>query len=117
MPPPAIDPDVIGNLKALDPDGDGFFQEVVTTFLTNTAGQIETLIQACTASDLHLAERTAHKLKGGCSAIGANHLSSLCAELEHQSRAGLAPLSADSCAGIVAEFHRSRLELEAMISN
>jgi histidine phosphotransfer protein HptB len=115
MPPPAIDPDVIGNLQALDPDDDGFFREVVTTFLANTADQIATLVQACAANETQLVERTAHKLKGGCSAIGAIRLSSLCGELERQARAGTPPLTAESTAEIVAEFGRSRVELEAML--
>lgn len=116
MSPPAIDPDVIGNLKALDPDGDGFFQEVVTTFLDNTTAQIESLVQACAASDLQLAERAAHKLKGGCSAIGANRLSALCGELEDLARAGTSPPTPESTVEIVAEFQRARIELEAMLA-
>lgn len=116
MSPLAIDPDIIGNLKALDPDGDGFFQEVVTTFLSSTTAQIEILVEACAANDLQLAERTAHKLKGGCSAIGANRLSSLCGNLENLARAGTSPLTSTSTVEIVAEFQLARVELEAMLA-
>ena len=116
MSPPAIDPEIIGNLQALDPDGDGFFQEVVSTFLANTAPQIETLKEACAAGDPHLVERAAHKLKGGCAAIGATGLSRMCADLERLARTGVLPCEATTLREILAEYERCGHELREMLS-
>lgn len=117
MSPPAIDPDVIATLRELDPDDDGFFQEVVTTFLANTGPQLETLRQGWADRDARVVERTAHKLKGGCAAMGANRLSRLCAELEELARTAVLPESDASLLEILAEYDRCRAELERLRSN
>jgi HPt (histidine-containing phosphotransfer) domain-containing protein len=117
MPPPAIDPDVIATLRELDPDDDGFFREVVMTFLANTGPQLETLRRGWADRDPHAVERAAHKLKGGCAAMGANRLSRLCAQLEELARTAVLPESDADVLEILAEYDRCRAELEPLCSN
>ncbi len=117
MLPPAIEPEIINSLRELDPDGDGFFQEVVTTYLSNTAGQLEALRSAVAGGDVPLVERSAHKLKGGCAAIGANRLARLCSIIEQNARGGDIGDVEASLPEIIAEFERGRLELESMLAS
>lgn len=117
MSPPAIDPDVIETLRELDPDGDGFLQEVITTFLANSGPQLEALRQGWDDRDPRVVERAAHKLKGGCAAMGANRLSRLCADLEQLARADALPESDAPVLEIFAEYDRCRAELERLLSN
>jgi HPt (histidine-containing phosphotransfer) domain-containing protein len=55
---------------------------VVSVFLRIVPEQIRELEQAITGADPQLLKQVAHKLKGGCLAVGVPTMASLCAELE-----------------------------------
>ncbi len=64
-------------------DGDEqFFQELFTIFLDDAAQQIHVLRQAVEQHDATAVRRTAHRLKGASSNVGARPFSSLCLRLE-----------------------------------
>jgi two-component system sensor histidine kinase/response regulator len=57
-------------------------EAVLSVFLRIVPGQLVELERAITASDPPLLKQVAHKLKGGCLAVGVPSMASLCAELE-----------------------------------
>ncbi|MFO7177159.1 MAG: response regulator [Pseudomonadota bacterium] len=85
-------------------------QNVIRIFLKHTPGQIESIERAIAANDPSLLKQAAHKLKGGCLAMGVPRMASLCAQLE-ANPSNRAELLAD----LVAEFDRvsQRLTAEA----
>ncbi len=108
-----LDPETIASLKALD-DGDGFFAEIVQTFLSNARPTLERLRQAERVNDLGELERAAHKLRGSASTVGAQSLMALSGRLEQAVRQGRLPTSiALEIELIEAEFNRVVAALNA----
>jgi CheY-like chemotaxis protein len=66
-------------------------ENVRRVFLRSVPEQLQELEQAISAADARRLASVAHKLKGGCLAVGATRMASLCAELEKSpgDRAGL----------------------------
>ncbi len=94
---PAIDPEALENLKALNPDdGDGFLKELVDIFLSDTPSRIVDLRSSLVSGDLILFTRSAHSIKGSASNLGAEPLRAISGKLEHQAKteglAGIEPL-------------------------
>ena len=72
---------------------------VVSVFLRIVPDQIAELERAITSEDPQLLKQIAHKLKGGCLAVGVPNMASLCAELERN------PSNrAELCARLYSEF-------------
>jgi CheY-like chemotaxis protein/HPt (histidine-containing phosphotransfer) domain-containing protein len=57
-------------------------EAVLSVFLRVVPGQLAELERAITGSDPPLLKQVAHKLKGGCLAVGMPSMAGLCAELE-----------------------------------
>jgi|AFSR01.1.fsa_nt_gi HPt (histidine-containing phosphotransfer) domain-containing protein len=112
----SLDAETIATLKALD-DGDGFFAEMVNTFLANAAQTFEQLQAAQAANDICALERAAHKLRGAASTIGARKLMTMCEALEHAARQGHVPDIAGSVATIETELQQVRTALQAEMQN
>jgi signal transduction histidine kinase/DNA-binding response OmpR family regulator/HPt (histidine-containing phosphotransfer) domain-containing protein len=76
-------------------------EAVLRAFVRVVPGQIGEIEQAIAASDPRALAAAAHKLKGGCLALGAASMASLCAQLEKNpdNRAAL-------CAQLGPEFER-----------
>ena len=112
----SLNPETIAALKALD-DGDGFFAEMVNTFLDNAKVTFEQLYAAQAANDIRALERAAHKLRGAASTIGAQNLMAMCEALETSAREGHVPDVAGSVAAIETELQQVRLALQAEMQN
>ncbi len=112
----SLDPETIAALKALD-DGDGFFADMVHTFLSNAKVTFEQLQAAQTANDMRALERPAHKLRGAASTIGAQNLVAICEALEKSAREGHVPNVAGAVAAIETELQHVRLALQAEMHN
>ena len=112
----SLNPETIAALKALD-DGDGFFAEMVNTFLDNAKVTFEQLYAAQAANDIRALERAAHKLRGAASTIGAQNLMAMCEALETSARADHVPDVAGSVAAIETELQQVRLALQAEMQN
>ncbi|MFQ3582716.1 MAG: Hpt domain-containing protein [Chloracidobacterium sp.] len=106
-----LDPETIASLKALD-DGDGFFAEIVSTFLGNARPTLSQLASAQAANDLPALERLAHKLRGAASTVGAQRLMALCSRLETAARQGTVVDAAADVETIETEFQRVVAALE-----
>jgi HPt (histidine-containing phosphotransfer) domain-containing protein len=81
---------------------------VIQVFLKHAPQQIESIRRAVVGGSTTELKEAAHKFKGGCAAIGATHMSELCANLEHHP-----PESEDLLAQLHAAFERVRVELSA----
>ncbi len=84
-PRPALDGDAVAGLaRELGEEG---AQMLVRVFLDTTPAEVDALAQAAGAGDATGAARAAHRLRGGCSAVGAAALGDACAELEAAGKA------------------------------
>lgn len=84
----AIDPTVIGELRALQTAGSpGFLQELIDIFLKEQAQHLARLRKAFQDRDASGLERVAHTMKGSCGNLGARALSKVCSELQGVARA------------------------------
>lgn len=97
---PPIDPEAIENLRALTPDDpDSFLRDIIGIFLDDTPARIAELHQSLAAGDKDSFTRAAHSIKGSSSNLGATHLRTISAELEHRGKtegiSGLAARVAD----------------------
>ncbi len=83
-------------------------ENVIRIFLKHTPGQIESIERAIAANDPTALKQAAHKLKGGCLAMGVPRMASLCAQLEAN------PTNrAELFAELVSEFERVSQRLTA----
>lgn len=111
-----LDPETIASLKALD-EGDGFFAEMVQTFLSNARPTLDNLREALLGNRIKDVERAAHKLRGAASTVGAQSLMALCERLEKAARQGDAPDAAAEVAAVEAAFRQVVVALEAELQS
>lgn len=107
---PAIDPRVIGELRALG--SRDFLVDLIDTFLEETARRLADLRTGLSAPGGDLVRKSAHTLKGSAGNMGAMTLSGLCRKLEETDRAGAGKLE-PVVREIEAEFIRVRSALLA----
>jgi signal transduction histidine kinase/DNA-binding response OmpR family regulator/HPt (histidine-containing phosphotransfer) domain-containing protein len=81
---------------------------VVQVFLKNVPRDIAAIEAAITTGDADLVKQSAHRLKGGCLAIGVPRMASLCVELE-----GNPANRSELVVELGREFERARTRLEA----
>lgn len=80
----------VARLREATFDDAEFMGELVEMFLTDAGVQLVVLEQAIASADGPSTSRTAHRLRGACSNVGAEELARLCADLEHRSAEGAA---------------------------
>ena len=76
-----LDLTTLRNLVELDDGGDGLLSEMITIFREDTPRRIQDILAAVAKGSADELSRTAHALKGGAGALGANALRTLAAEL------------------------------------
>ena len=99
------DPVNVARLREATLDDAEFMSELVEMYLTDAADQLVSLEQAIASADWSLTSRTAHRLRGASSNVGAEELARLCSELERCSSEGAA-VEAASGTTIRREFER-----------
>ena len=93
---PAIDPEVINNIRSLDREGvPSVLKRVVSVFLDTTPLDMAALLDAVDARDIVEAGKLAHKLKTSCANVGAMLLSNALSDIMEKARNG----DADGVAG------------------
>lgn len=81
-----LNEDVLKTLKELD---DGvFFSELIQLFLDNVPPLLQAMHLALSEGDVKALHVSAHKLKGSCGNVGADHMAELARCLESSGRAG-----------------------------
>jgi signal transduction histidine kinase/DNA-binding response OmpR family regulator/HPt (histidine-containing phosphotransfer) domain-containing protein len=105
--PPALDPAVLGTLRAL-PSGEPapFLTVLLEQFAQDAPAHIAALWAAADAGDAAALERTAHTLRSASATVGALRLSALCDQLERLGRRGTVVGAADFLVPLVGEFER-----------
>ena len=99
------DPVNITRLREAALDDAEFMGELVEMFLTDTADQLVFLEQAIASADWISTSRTAHRLRGASSNVGAQELARLCSDLEQRSSEGTA-VETSAGKSIRGEFER-----------
>jgi len=116
--PDALDRTVINGLKELrEPGQPDPLKELVELFLKDAVPRLEKMETACSAGDLPALGAAAHTLKGSASNLGARRLSSLCAALEKQAKAGESASAAKTFAEVKTEFEEVRKLLAVELEN
>ena len=105
-----IDRGTVAELRALTPDG-SLFVEVVDTFLRTGPDHVAELLAAVSNGDLAWARRSAHRLRGESSALGAIELSDLCTSLETRAEEGWGDGAPALASAIETAFDRAAAEL------
>jgi signal transduction histidine kinase/CheY-like chemotaxis protein/HPt (histidine-containing phosphotransfer) domain-containing protein len=102
-----------GNVSALDPNIKRS-DRVVRIFLSSVPRDIEAIEAAIAAGDSQALKHAAHRLKGGCLAIGVPRMASVCVQLE-----GNPPNRAELLVQLGDEFGRvkARVETTLLASN
>ena len=94
-----LDNELLAELKEIMEDD---FGELLETFLTESAKQMNAVSTSLLAGESDQLRRAAHSLKGSCGNIGASQLQAHCAELEASAATGDLSLSTS----LVAEAER-----------
>ena len=103
--PEALDRTIINGLKELrEPGQPDPLRELIELFLKDTQPRLQQMEAAASSGDLPKLAAATHTLKGSASNLGARRLSSLCATLEKQSKAGDGGEALKSLAEVVTEF-------------
>jgi HPt (histidine-containing phosphotransfer) domain-containing protein len=85
---PAVDPDVIEQLRFLeDDDQPNVVSELFTLFIDHVPPKLQAIREALESGDLAALKRAAHSLKGSSANVGARGMHRLCERLEHESAA------------------------------
>jgi PAS domain S-box-containing protein len=82
--PPAarLDARVLGQLRALDAPGSGFFHGVIGLFLATAPTRVEALAAAVRSGDAAAIAALAHALRSTCGNVGARAMHDLCVSIE-----------------------------------
>jgi CheY-like chemotaxis protein len=109
---PALDPDVVAGLRAIETGGEaGFFAEVVSLFAYQGQAMLDELRQAALKGDVAGWQQSLHGFKGTSGSVGALRLSERCRVLEQESE-GLPADPESILAELASEFAQARVELE-----
>jgi HPt (histidine-containing phosphotransfer) domain-containing protein len=83
---PVLDHGVIAELRAATGDDDAFMAELVETYVTEGAANMDRLLAAAAAQDCEAIVRPAHSLKSTSASLGAMRLSAICRGIEEAGR-------------------------------
>lgn len=83
---PLLDEGVITQLRAATGDDEAFIVELVETFVSEGATNLEGVLAAAAAGDAAAIVRPAHSLKSSSASLGAMRLSGICRGIEEAGR-------------------------------
>ncbi|MBL8566282.1 MAG: response regulator [Hyphomicrobiaceae bacterium] len=87
-----IDPEVLGEIAAMQAPGDDLVGRVVHLYIEHAPRALDIITERFSRPEENAAMASAaHALKSLCRNIGAIHLGKLCGDIEHDARGGLAP--------------------------
>ena len=104
---PTLDESVLAALRDSVGGDDAFVVDLVETYLSDGAEQLDAIAAAVAAGDAHALVRPAHTLKSASYTVGAMRLGDLARSLEHRGRDGVLD-------GGVAEADAARAEWDAV---
>jgi HPt (histidine-containing phosphotransfer) domain-containing protein len=83
---PVLDEAVLADLRASVGDDQEFMVELVETYVTEGATNMDSLLAAAAAGDCAAVVRPAHTLKSTSASLGAMRLSAICRSIEQAGR-------------------------------
>ena len=103
--PDPIDYKALEQIYALQRNGaSGLLNKVITIFLRDAPERIKTIRDAVMSGDASVVQRAAHSLKSSSANVGAQHLSSLCKEIESMGRANTITHAAELLSQVETEY-------------
>jgi HPt (histidine-containing phosphotransfer) domain-containing protein len=99
---PVLDEGVLEDLRASVGDDEAFIIDLVETYVTEGAANLDSIMAAAAAGDPEAIVRPAHTLKSSSASLGAMRLSTIARGIEEAGRAGVPDGLADA-----AELARS----------
>src|SRR5262245_4818720 len=109
----AINPKVIGELRALQGAGSPVvLAELIDLFLKDASSLLSDMGASLAAHDARTFERAAQQLKGSCGNLGAQAMSRMCADVQAAAHASDWTRASELLPGLEAEFGAVRRELE-----
>ena len=112
-----VDARVLDELRETVGGDDGFFEELLRTYVSDGAAQLDTMKRALEAHDAGTLGRAAHSLKSNSAGVGAAQLGALCAALEALARGGELDGAAGRLAEAESEFRRVAGTLERRLAD
>jgi two-component system sensor histidine kinase/response regulator len=94
------------------PDGSGLLSFLIHAFVRSSADQLRAIRHAVACQDAELLLETAHELRGASANLGANHLATLCGELELAARAKNLGPAEDVLSQLEPEIRRVQAALQ-----
>jgi CheY-like chemotaxis protein/HPt (histidine-containing phosphotransfer) domain-containing protein len=82
LPAAGLDARVLGQLRALDTPGSGFFHGVIGLFLATAPARVDALAAAVRRADAAAVQSLAHALRSTCGNVGAKAMHDLCVSIE-----------------------------------
>jgi HPt (histidine-containing phosphotransfer) domain-containing protein len=104
----SVDPQALARLRELEADVPGLVSDVLSTFLRETPDRIERIRAAFSTADAATLESAAHGLTGSASAVGAERLARLSAEIERCGQERLVGDCATSVEALTGAFLDAR---------
>jgi two-component system, sensor histidine kinase and response regulator len=107
-----LDARVLGELRALNTPGSGFFHGVIGLFLATAPGRLEALAAAVRRADAAAVRSLGHALRSTCGNVGAKTMHDLCVSIEdraHRPAAELEPI----LQSLLDEYREVKSALEA----
>ncbi len=98
--------------KLMTLGGPPFVEKVLSRFVSELPGRMETLEQAFSGNDRELVHRTAHSLKGSCGLIGAEKLARVAGALENASAPDIEEDLTPHMESLKAEFELTFQEVQ-----
>jgi HPt (histidine-containing phosphotransfer) domain-containing protein len=115
--PPAVDPQAITDLRALNPDDPQFLRELIELFLQDVPQRLQDLDQALASGDATSVMRAAHTIKGSSSNFGAARLCKLAHAIEIEGKSGNLAAAGNGVAELRAEFCQVTEALHRVLQN
>ena len=111
----ALDPAPLASIRQYQrPGGPDLVARIVSVFLEESAGRVETLLEGLRGGDAEAAARAAHALKSACGNVGAMRLAALCRDIEAHARANRNAEAATRAAELELEYARARAALQSL---
>lgn len=109
----SLDHEVLSFLKEATEE---MFPEIIDAFISDTPKRLILLNQAARDNDLATLTEESHSIKGSSSNLGAKQLSSICADIEHESRNSQLNNQTENVKLAEIEFEKVKKELTLFLS-
>jgi CheY-like chemotaxis protein len=112
---PAIDTEILHQLKLLSSGGDDLVIEVINSYLLDAPQRLQAIASAIAAGELVRVSQAAHAMRSLSASIGATQLANLCGVAESMARHQQSDISPSLLMQIQTEYDRVTTALSVML--